>query len=363
MANNNSDYIIERFTLDDPYGKDIIELISSSFIRDETAQKEGASVIFTEQTFNIMYGSPSANRELFVRAIHKPTNEMVGFLGSIPRNLSIEGTIYKFAVPSWLCVHWQHQRKGLANAMGKKMLESAILMGYDGGFAVHEPEQHGMDTSYSVVRDTGIKVQRLITMKEFIIRVFDIEATASVVKLKWYEKLFFKTKTKIKPVNNPKVRLFKPTDSEQIYKLIQDLVKRNQIAIVQTFEDIDWMLNHPIVSCVVHENQEGIVDGFIVAWEFLLAGFGIKIPFGWLDTVHTYKMNESDVEDLANFLNKTGVDRGWKGMQTPYIPYFEAKPFKKANFFYFPKKMHLDLFNFTDVPIPDKIDSFYFDWR
>ena len=363
MTRDTSDYIIERFTLDDPYGKEIIDLISGSFIRDETAQKDGASVIFTEQTFNIMYGSPSTNQELFIRAIHKPTNQMVGFLGSIPRNLSIEGTIYKFIVPSWLCVHWEHQRKGLAKAMGKKMLEEGVKMGYDGGFAIHEPEQHGVDTSYAVARETGTKINRLVTMKEFIIRVFDIEATASVVRLRWFEKLFFRTKLKIKEVKNPKIRLFKPTDSKQIYQLIQDLVNKSQIAIVQSFEEVDWMLNHQNVSCVVHENDDGIVDGFIVAWEFLVAGFGNKVPFGWLDTVHTYNLEQSDVEDLANFLSKTGVERGWKGMQTPYIPYFKAKPFKKANFFYFPKKMHLDLFNLADIPIPEKIDTFYFDWR
>ncbi|MFW9922885.1 MAG: GNAT family N-acetyltransferase [Candidatus Thorarchaeota archaeon] len=357
------DYYIEQFKLEDPHGKDLIDLITSSFLNDEAAQSDGASIVFNEQTFYTLFGTPSTEKDFFVRAIDKKTKAIVGFLGTIPRNLAINGEQYKFAIPSWLAVHHKHQRKGIAKALGKGLLEIAKEKGYDGGFALHEPEQHGIDTSKAVARETNIPLHRLVWITKYVIRVFDVDKIASVVKLRWYEKLFFRFKVKIPEVQNSNIRFFKPDDIKQIYELIQDLVKRNQIAIVQEFKDIEWFFQNKNVLCIVHENNEGKIDGFITAWEFNLAGFGNVIEFGWLDMVHTYKLKNNEIRDLANFFTVEAKKKGWKGLQTPYIPYFDAKPFQKANFIFFPKKLSLDLFNIKNIPIPEKIDSFYFDWR
>ena len=193
MASKFEDnYIVERFTLDDSEFNSYAELITKAFLADEAAQTDGASIVFTEQTFRTIFGAPSINRELFVRAIHKPTNEVVGFLGSITKNLTINGEIYKTAIPSWLAVKKEHQRNGIAKSLGKKMFESAREMGYEGGFAFHEPEQRGIDTSTAVARDLNIPLQNLSFMTQFVIRVFDPTATVKVIKVKWYEKLLKK---------------------------------------------------------------------------------------------------------------------------------------------------------------------------
>ncbi|MCK5158912.1 MAG: hypothetical protein KAR08_07135, partial [Candidatus Heimdallarchaeota archaeon] len=105
------------------------------------------------------------------------------------------------------------------------------------------------------------------------------------------------------------------------------------------------------------------INGYILAWEFVLAGFGNQVPFGWLDTVHAYNLSGSEVKDLANFMSEEAIKLGWKGLQTPYIPYFDAKPFIKANFIFFGKKVGIDLFNWSNIPIPEKIDSMFFYWR
>lgn len=118
-----SNYEIEQFNLEKENFSFLSKLITGAFLNDSTAQVEGASIAFTEETFNTIFGAPSVDRKLFIRAIFKPTNQIVGFLGSIPRDLNIEGKVYKFAIPAWLSVHSKHQRKGIAKSMGKKHLE------------------------------------------------------------------------------------------------------------------------------------------------------------------------------------------------------------------------------------------------
>lgn len=54
-------------------------------------------------------------------------------------------------------------------------------------------------------------------------------------------------------------------------------------------------------------------------WEFILAGFGNQVPFGWLDTVHAYNLSGNEVKDLANFMSEEAIKLGWKGLQTPFF--------------------------------------------
>ncbi len=83
---------------------------------------------------------------------------------------------------------------------------------------------------------------------------------------------------------------------------------------------------------MIHEGEDGLVDGFLLAWEFQLAGYGKAVPFGFLDLVHTYRLSFQNTVDLAWFLCVTSKARGWAGLQSPYIPYFNPKPFKNARF-------------------------------
>ncbi|HUT81005.1 MAG TPA: GNAT family N-acetyltransferase [Candidatus Bathyarchaeia archaeon] len=364
MSDKQDDnYSIEQFVLKDDDFKTFAELISEAFLADEAALEGGATIIFSEQTFRTLFGAPGISRDLMVRARYKPSNEIVGFLGSINKNLSINGKIYKTAIPSWLVVHPTHQRHGLAKEMGKKMLEIGKVAGYQGGFSFHEPDQHGIDASTAVARETNTPLVRLISLNKFVIRVFDTKAVASVVKTKWYERLVFKLKEKVGKVESTKVRLYKEIDFDQIYELTMDLVKQSEISIEPDYEDMKWMLTNPNVLCTVHEDVDGKINGYILAWEFTTAGFGNSIPFGWLDTVHAYKLNKKEIKDLANFISSKAIKLGWKGLQTPYIPYFDAKPFIRANFIFFAKKVWIDLFNWSNIPIPEKPKSMYFYWR
>ncbi|MHA1955276.1 MAG: GNAT family N-acetyltransferase, partial [Candidatus Heimdallarchaeaceae archaeon] len=180
MTKNNTDeYIIEQFTIEKDKFDEFAKLITQAFINDENALKEGATVAFSEDTFNIMYGAPSVDPTLFIRAVHKPTGKMVGFLGSIPRNLSIMGKVYKFAIPSWLCVHSEHQRKGLAKRMGLKLWEMGLSSDYHGGFSFHEPNQHGIDVSSSVSKEMKLPLQRIVTLDKFAIKAFDVNTVST----------------------------------------------------------------------------------------------------------------------------------------------------------------------------------------
>ncbi len=358
-----SEYIIEQFTLHDEDFKEFAKLITSSFLSDGAAQEEGATIVFNEDTFRMMFGAPSGNRDLFVKAIHKESNEIVGFLGAIPRELKVIDKNYKFAIPSWLCVHSKHQRKGIATALGEKLFSICRDAKYVGGFSLFEPEQYGKDISRIVAEKENVIIKRLVSIDKFIIRVFDAEKLAKVVKVKWFEKLAFRILQGIPKVKSNHVRNHKKSDADRLFKLLMEHVQRNQLSIVPKKKDFKWVLEQPGVICVVHTDQDDIVQGFILAWEFNLAGFGYHFPCGWLDIVHTHNLVIREAKELAHFLSISSKKRGWIGLQTPYIPYFDPKPLQKAKFIFFPKTLHLDMMLLKEIDFPEVVESFYFDWR
>ena len=98
----DDDYLVERFTLKDSDISTLAKLLTGAFQEDEAAKKEGAVADLKDENFKLLFGAPSIDKEIFIRAIYKPTNEIVGFLGSIHKSLSIDGKIYKVSLPAWL---------------------------------------------------------------------------------------------------------------------------------------------------------------------------------------------------------------------------------------------------------------------
>ncbi|MHA1716806.1 MAG: hypothetical protein ACTSXP_14270, partial [Promethearchaeota archaeon] len=235
--------------------------------------------------------------------------------------------------------------------------------GYDGGIAMFEPEAHGIDTAKSLSRRTGLPMQELISIKRFLIKVLDIKETAKAIKLRWYERVGLSLFQGVKKVDNPRVRSFDSSDAERLFQLMQDHVDRNQVSVLREYDDFIWYVNHPVVNCVVHEDAGGEVDGFILAWEFLLAGFGNFMPFGWLDIVHTYHMDRKEATDMIRYFCFKAKERGWRGIQSPFIPYFDPVPFNKAGFVFYPKELIVGVFKLSEMQLPEKIESIYFDWR
>lgn len=360
---NNSDYLIEQFSLHKEDFKNLCELLNDSFLNDETAIEDGAMITFTEESFDLFFNSPISNPDIYVRAIYKPTNQIVGFMGNIPRTLSIHGKKYQFVIPAWLSVAPNHRRNGLATHLGKKFLELIIEAGYDGGLALFEPEQFGKDITRIVTSSNKIKQQTIYYTKKFVVRAFSAEKVSEVVRLQWIEKLAFKLLEKVKSKEYPKIRMFKPNDKEKLYSLLLEYVETNDLAIIHDEEDFKRLLNHPLFLCVVHENEQGEVDGFIGAWEFLLSGFGKAHPFGWLDMVHINHLTTKDATNLCNFLCYKAKQKGWIGIQTPYFPYYDPKPFQKAKFIFYGKKLFLDVAGLKEVDLSKEIKSIFIDWR
>lgn len=356
------EYLIELFELDPTEFDDFAELISISFLNDESALHEGASIYFTKDTFNLIFNAPSEHKKLYVRTIHRPTNQIVGFLGLVPRNIAIKGEMHKCAIPAWLCVHPAHQKNGLAKKMAEKLLEAAKEVGYEGGYAVHEPEQHGIDVSKSVSKAHNITMRNIMTLNRFIIRIFDIKETAKVVKFAWYEKLALGLFQKIQKVEDNNIRLLTPDDAEEVHKLLLEYKSQLDIVIVPSVEEIKFLLANPITIALGYMKNNKIA-GFVIAWEFFLAGFGHRVRFGWLDAIHTHYLTRREATNMFRKLCVISKDRGWMGLQTPYFPYFDVKPLKKANFIVFPKILTIDFFELTDLNLPETISSCYLDWR
>ncbi|TFH30131.1 MAG: hypothetical protein E4G98_02635 [Promethearchaeota archaeon] len=358
-----NEYRIEQFTLTPDEFPALAKLITESFLNEELTEQEGGTILFDEQTFNIIFGSPIISRDFFVRAIYVPTNEIVGFLGAIPRKVNMKGKILNYVIPALAAVHYKHRRHGLALKMGIKLREIGIEKDVDGGFSLHEPEQHGIDTSKAVARDTNLPIEEFALIRQFVVRSLDTPKVASVIKLKWYEKLAFRLLQSVPKNKNPRIRKYDPNDGEQMFTMMQDHIDRNEVSLVRDKEDFFWYLQQPGVNCVVHEDENGTVQGFILAWRMKLAGFGNAVPFGWLDLVHTHRLTINEAKDLANYLCITSKELGWAGLQTPFIPYFDSAPFKKAKFIFYPKKISIDIFNLKKLDLPKNVKSFYFDWR
>ncbi len=361
--NASEDYLIEQFELHPEEYEHLASLIAESFLNDDITDEMGGTILFDAQTFNLIYGSPIIARDFFVKATYKPTNELVGFLGCIPRPIQMNGQTLNYFVPSWAAVHWKHRKNGLALQMGKKLREIGIQKDADGGFAIHEPDQHGINTSEAVARETNMKLEKFAVIRQFVVRCWDVKRMSAVIKLKWYEKLAFKVLQSIPEHSNPRIRLFKKTDAERMFELMQDHIDQNEVSIIRDHDDFIWYVQQPGVNIVVHVDEQDVVDGFILAWKMNLAGFGKSVPLGWLDLVHTYRLSLNDARDLANYLCITSKNLGWVGLQTPYIPYFDAKPFKKAKFIFYGKQMSIDIFNLKKIDLPKNVKNFYFDWR
>ncbi len=358
---DSDEYRIEQFSLDESGYGDLAELIETAFVEDAT--EEGGTIAFSESTFSLVFGSPAMPRDLFVRAVHRQSGKVVGFLGGIPRNVSCRGRIYRLGVPAWAAVHHAHQRKQLSQRMGMKLLEIARERGFDGGFAFFEPEAHGIDMGRAVAREAGLEMREMARVRRFLIRVFDVKAGAGVVKLRWFERLGLSLLSTTPRPKTQRVRRFRPDDAERLFELSADHVEHNQLAVVRDHDDFLYYLAHPDVLAVVHEDESGKVDGFMVAWKMRLAGFGRWVPFGWLDLVHTYRLMRAQARDLARLLCLEAKALGWVGLQMPFIPYFDPRPLLRARFVFFPKDLIVSLFDFTGLALPERVESFYFDWR
>ena len=190
---------------------------------------------------------------------------------------------------------------------------------------------------------------------------------AKVVQMKSIERFGLKlVQHSPKPINppNPHVRIMIPEDGERLYELLADHVKKNTIAMVWDKDDFLWYINQPSVLTVVHENDAGQVDGYILAWKMMLAGKEGEVQFGWLDNVHIYNLSIKEAADLCRYLCVTAYTQGWAGIQNQYIPYFDHRPFRKAGFLLFPRMGFMNFYYFKERIFPEPLPkSLYLDWR
>ncbi len=237
----SADYTVERFSLANADIGEISSLISATF--EHHGLEQGGSIAFDEVTFRLIFGSPHADAELFVRAVHLPSGKLVGFLGGIPRTLSVTGKVRRFAVPAWASVHWEHQRQGLALAMGRELLRAARERGYDGGIAMFEPEAHGIDTARAVMREASLELSELCVVKRFLIRVLECPRSGA------------RSAPEPRRANRPpraptrsvspklSARRARPEDHERLLELTRDHESRNDIAVVRERDDFLWYLS------------------------------------------------------------------------------------------------------------------------
>lgn len=376
-----NDYSAEIFDLKKENFDAFAKLITQAFLSDELAQKEGTTVVFDTTTFRRIFGSPYLKDLLIIQVIHKPSGDLVGFMGGLPRNLCLNEKNSKpeksehipIMVPSWASVHPNHKRKGIGSLMISKFIEAVAQRGFKYSYALFEPEQKGIDLGNATAdRNSSVESIKWFHINWFVTRIFDIPAVSKVMKLKFYEKWIIRfisppRTPSPKPMKNGNsIRLFKPEDKAEIFDLIDEYRSTKDAAIIKNRDDFNWYMDQPGIICCVHEDKSGTINGFVLAWEFTFAGFGETIPFGWLDLLNIDHLSKRSAANLIRFFNIRAKQKGWKGIQTPYFPYFSLKPFLKANYLTFPKKMivqifgldHADLSFFKKAP-----RTCFLDWR
>jgi hypothetical protein len=334
----------------------LAELVTNAFVGDP-------NIAVNTESFEVIFGSPFLRKELNVRAVHVATGQIVGFLGTIQRDVYYQGETSRFVILTLLAVSKNHRRKGLAYKMHIKMLEASKLLGVEGGFAVYEPEEHGIDASEKLARETNIKMRRILNINTYIFRVFDVKKAASVARLSWMKRIALGFLKRTPQVEDPAFRKYHPEDGEQVFALMRDHLKENEMSVIHRKDDFLWHLKHPCVLCVVHENDQKRIDGFMIARRLDLSGFGNTQPCGWIDCIHMYRLSEKYAVDLCRCFSFYAKGMGWIGIQTPYNPYFESKPFRKAGFLFYRKRLWVNVFLLKDVFFPDQIKRFYIDLR
>ncbi len=372
-----NDYKAEIFDLNKDNIEMFSELISEAFLSDDAAQKEGTTIVFDAMMLRRLFGSPYLKGQFFVKVTYVGSGDIVGFMGGLPRDLVINEKdltkTIRVMVPSWAAVHPDHKRKGVGSLLVSKFIEGFKERCFTHAYAIFEPEQHGKDLgSATANRNKGVKTIKWFDINWFIIRIFDIPAVRKVMKLKFYERWIIRLISpprikKIKPMKTGNlVRLYKPEDKNTIFELLDEYRSTKDASIIKDRDDFNWYMDQPGIICCVHENNKGKVDGFVLAWKFNFAGFRNIIPFGWVDLINMDHLSKRSAVNLIHLLNFKAKEAGWKGIQTPYIPYFPITPMLKANFLPFPKKMFVQVFGLdnADLSFCKKTPSSCFlDWR
>ena len=97
METISNEYRIEPFEWNPDNMHELAELIRVGFLPHANSTK-GVYLSFTEETFDLMFGSPYLGDSLMLRVVYIPTGEIVGFTGGIPRKLAYKDHIYRMGI-------------------------------------------------------------------------------------------------------------------------------------------------------------------------------------------------------------------------------------------------------------------------
>jgi GNAT superfamily N-acetyltransferase len=355
------EYILEKYNSKLSSYKELAEIHRIAF--NKRKEEEGGTMATDEEFLRMYFDAPTTEQDRFLIAIHKPTGKVVGFAGALPRTFYHDGNKYKYSIPSAISVLPEHQHKGIAKKLMTEGLKLAKEKGYDGGIGFFSPGNYSIDAVQAVSHQTGLFVQELMTIEKFFIRTFNINQFAKAKRTKWYERVGLSLIKRLKKVDNPSIRVAKPEDVDRIYELTLDFIEQNEFAFLREHNDLIWYFKQPQTYCVVHENENGIVDGFLLAWKVYMSGFGNAVPIGLIDIVHTYRLSLKDASDLCKFFCLESKKIGLCAVLGPYFPYFDLSPFKKAWFVTFRKKYIILLFHIKNHSLPQDVKKIFIDWR
>ncbi len=211
--------------------------------------------------------------------------EIVGFLLNLPRNMALDGKVYKAALSCLLVVRKEQGRKGLAQTMIQEGLRRNQELKYD--FTLFYLETgHRSSRLFAKLRDAGSPIERVKRM-HVIARVLDLEAIKKSENVKSYEVLAMKLLQAHKPPtekDSGMIREATGDDTDAILPLFNSFKQKVRLARVFDEQELAReIINPPVARTLVLEREGGIKGALSYV---IVEHVGKKAaPWAWINHV------------------------------------------------------------------------------
>jgi GNAT superfamily N-acetyltransferase len=191
-------------------------------------------------------------------------DEIVSFMGNLPRRYSIEGKIYRGVYTCLLVTRKELLRKGIAQALIDRALELNKEARYD--LSIYALEKgHRSTQLVKKLEATGNPVYWL--RRNYVIaRIFDLNRVATSEGLKTWERAAIRVigvqKVPKKKEEVP-VRVYRTDDRDRCLDLLNRYAEKISLALIWDKEELGIELDYPDVSQTLVYEKNGRVEGLI----------------------------------------------------------------------------------------------------
>ena len=240
-------------------------------------------------------------------------DEIVGFLLSIPRIMTLDGVEYRVALTCLLVVRREQMRRGLAQAMIEEGLKRNEALQFD--FTLFYLETgHRSSWMFKKLARAGFPIERVKRMR-ITARVLNMRPIRESENIKWYEGLAMRILGADHPPAgdmDPRTRIAGPEDAPAIAELLNRHKDKVRLARVFSEEEVEReLLAGPIARTVVWD--DGGIKGVIAS--VTVDHVGRKtVPWSWVNHVWWDELSLSERFSFTRSYLLDATARGHAGV-------------------------------------------------